>query len=47
MTVNERLFTSGLVSEFDLAVAKRDVKALRTIFVRIELPDYPVEDLLQ
>ena len=46
MTVNERLATFDLMGEFDRARDLRDVEALRAIFARIELPDYPVEDLL-
>ena len=46
MTVNERLFACGLMDEFDRARDLRDVEALGAIFARIELPDYPVEDLL-
>jgi hypothetical protein len=46
MTVNERLFVCGLLDDFDRARGQRDVEILRAIFARIELPDYPVEDLL-
>jgi hypothetical protein len=46
MTVNERLFACGLLEDFDRARALRDVKTLRAILTQIELPDYPVEDLL-
>ena len=46
MTVNERLCACGLVEEFDHARDRNDVDALRAIFARIELPEYPVEDLL-
>jgi hypothetical protein len=46
MTVNERLFARGSMDDFDRARAAGDVDALRAIFARIELPDYPVEELL-
>jgi hypothetical protein len=46
MTVNERLFACGLMDRFDRARADRDLEALRSIFERIELPDYPLESLL-
>lgn len=45
MTVNERLFHCGLMEEFDRAKAAQDKIALRKILARIELPDYPIEDL--
>ena len=47
MTVNERLFACGLIEEFDRARDEQDIEALRCIFARIELPDYPVESLLK
>ena len=46
MTVNERLFVCGLMEDFDRAREHNDLGALRAIFVRIDLPDYQVEDLL-
>ena len=47
MTVNERLFHRGLLDEFERARSMRDVAALRAIFARIDLSEYPVEDLLK
>jgi len=46
MTVNERLLVCGLMDEFDRARADGDAEALRSIFQQIELPDYPLESLL-
>jgi len=46
MTVNERLFVRGLLERFDDARAKRDLMALREIFLLIDLPDYPVAGML-
>lgn len=46
MTVNERLFTKGLLDQFEAARATRDAGSLRQIFEIIELPDYDIEQLL-
>ncbi len=46
MTVNERLFTKGLLDQFEAARATRDTGSLRQIFELIELPDYDIEQLL-
>jgi hypothetical protein len=37
MTVNERLYRSGLLRELDEAVATKDQKAVRTILEQIYL----------
>lgn len=37
MTVNERLFASGLLQEFDDAVARRDVPGLERILGSVHL----------
>jgi hypothetical protein len=38
MTVNERLFTAGLLDAFDQAVLRRDRKALVDILKRVDVP---------
>ena len=42
MTVNERLFQLGLVSEFDAAVARGDVEALKQLLRRCQLSETDV-----
>ncbi|QEA16043.1 hypothetical protein FRF71_07795 [Novosphingobium ginsenosidimutans] len=37
MTVNERLFASGLIDDFDRALAQGDTTALRSILVQVDL----------
>jgi len=39
MTVNERLYTSGLVTEFDKAVQRRDALSIIKILRRVDLGD--------
>lgn len=47
MTVNERLFAAGLMSDFDLALAEGDERTLRSLLGRVGLPDYPIQMLLR
>ena len=37
MTTNERLFTAGLLEEFDVAVSKRDRHTLITLLRRVDM----------
>lgn len=39
MTVNERLYMSGLMDEFDKAVRERNVSAVKVILKEIEIND--------
>jgi hypothetical protein len=45
MTVNERLFTLGLLAQIKTARAAWDTMSLDRIFELIGLPDYNVEQL--
>lgn len=45
MTVNERLFTLGLLDQFETARAAWDTMSLDRIFELIGLRDYDVEQL--
>lgn len=45
MTVNERVFTEGLLDQFETARAAWDTGSLHRIFELIGLPDYDIEQL--
>lgn len=47
MTVNERLWFSGLMSEFDNAVRNHDVHAATAILQQVDLNDRSIEPILQ
>lgn len=46
MTVNERLFVSGLMDEFDKAVVEQDVDRVRNILTKIELTEESIKPIL-
>lgn len=39
MTVNERLYVSGLMKEFDRVVRSKDVNGLKRVLARVEITD--------
>jgi len=47
MTVNERLYVSGLIDDFDKAVEKRDVAKVISILREVELTDESIGPILQ
>jgi hypothetical protein len=47
MTVNERLYISGLVDAFDRATKQKDVDSAILILKSIELNDASIEPILQ
>jgi len=47
MTVNERLYASGLIDEFDKAVAKKDTKKVRSILKDVELVEESIKPILE
>jgi hypothetical protein len=47
MTVNERLFSLGLLEEFDKAVAKHDESRLRAVLFKCYLDDDNVEAIIR
>jgi len=47
MTVNERLFLSGLLEDFDKAVSNKDVKKVAQILEEIELTEENIEPILE
>ena len=46
MTVNERLFVSGVMGEFDEAVEKKDAEKLRSILEKVELKEGLIKPIL-
>lgn len=47
MTVNERLYVSGLINEFDDAVEKKNAGKVRCIFDQMELPEESIKPILE
>lgn len=47
MTVNERLYVSGLMDEFDKAVKERDVERIRSILSNVELTEESIKPILE
>jgi molecular chaperone GrpE (heat shock protein) len=47
MTVNERLYVSGLMDEFDKAVEKRDTEKVRAILEAVELTEESIKPILE
>lgn len=47
MTVNERLYVSGLMKKFDKAVKKKDVDLVISILKEVDLNDLSIEPILK
>ncbi len=47
MTVNERLYASGLIDRFDKALAIKDVKIIMEILKQIELNDESINAIIE
>lgn len=47
MTVNERLYVSGLLEEFDKAVEEKDVNKVTLILRKVELTDTSIKPILK
>ena len=47
MTVNERLFVSGLIDEFDKAIKNKDVDKVKLILRKVELNDASINPILE
>lgn len=47
MTVNERLWVSGLMDEFDKALKKRDVGRIRSLLTEVELTEKNIKPILE
>lgn len=47
MTVNERLYVSGRMDEFDEAVQKKDTEKVRAILEKVELTEESIKPILE
>jgi uncharacterized membrane protein YvbJ len=47
MTVNERLFRSGLVKDFDSAVERKDKELVIEILERLKVDDASIQEILK
>lgn len=47
MTVNERLYVSGLMDEFDKAVGESNVDRVRSILEKVELREESIKPILE
>ena len=47
MTVNERLYVSGLIDEFDKAVGDKNIEEAIRILKRVELPNDSIKPILE
>lgn len=47
MSVNERLYVSGLIDEFDKAVEDRDLDRVRSILSNVELTEESIRPILE
>jgi uncharacterized membrane protein YvbJ len=47
MTVNERLYVSGLMDEFDKAVKEKDTQKVKSILENIEINEESIKPILK
>lgn len=47
MTVNERLYVSGFMDEFDQAVEEKNLNKIIDILKRVELTDISIKPILE
>jgi len=47
MTVNERLYVSGLMDNFDIAVKNQNVVEIKSILEKVELTESPIMPILK
>lgn len=47
MTVNERLYVSGLIDEFDKAVGEKNIDEAIRILKKVELTDDSIKPILE
>ncbi len=47
MTVNERLYVSGLMDEYDKSVKEKDIDKIREILQKVELNEKSIKPILE
>lgn len=47
MTVNERLYVSGLMNEYDKAVKDKDAQRVRDILEKVDLTEVNIKPILE
>lgn len=47
MTVNERLYVSGYMDEFDMAVKRKNIEKIKAILQEIELDEASIKSILK
>ena len=47
MTVNERLYVSGLIDEFDEAVKSKSTEKIRAILEKVDLKEESIKQILE
>jgi uncharacterized membrane protein YvbJ len=47
MTVNERLYVSGLMDEFDKAVKEKDTQKVKSILENVEINEESIKPILK
>lgn len=47
MTVNERLYASNLIDEYDKAVKEKDTNKIRLILYKVELNELSIKPILE
>ncbi|HEY4325256.1 MAG TPA: hypothetical protein VGN20_14760 [Mucilaginibacter sp.] len=47
MTVNERLYISGLMDKFDNAIEEKDLDTVISILKKVELDDASIDPILE
>lgn len=47
MTVNERLYLSGLIEEFDKAIESKNIAKVKSILRNVELSDDSIDPIIK
>ncbi len=47
MTVNERLYASGFMDDFDKAIENKDIGKVKSILMKVELNETSIQPILE